>query len=81
MALLALAGHPLEKVSEAALHGALSVWDIDATFAWIALGLAIRISTGSRDDPIATHGYDHPRPVSVWPLAWSMHTVRSCLAR
>ena len=57
-ALLELAGHPLERVSEAALHSAFSLWDIDANFAWIALDLAMRISTGSRDDPIAMHDHD-----------------------
>ena len=55
VALLELAGHPLEKVSEAALHGALSLWDADANFAWIALDLAIRISTASRDAPPNPH--------------------------
>ena len=58
-ALLTLAGHPLEKISEAALDAALSVWDVDANFAWIALNLAIRLSVGSRDKPISPYGYDH----------------------
>jgi hypothetical protein len=57
--LLTLAGHPLEKVSEAALDASLSLWEVDANFAWIALNLAIRLSVGSRDKPIPPYGYDH----------------------
>jgi hypothetical protein len=59
VALLTLAGHPLEKVSETALASALALWDIDANFAWIALNLAIRLSVGSRDRIVSAYGYDH----------------------
>jgi hypothetical protein len=55
LTLLELAGHPLDGVSEAALQGALSLWDFDANFAWIALDLAIRISTASREAPPDPH--------------------------
>ena len=77
-ALLELAGHPLERVSQAALHGAFSLWDIDANFAWIALDLAIRISTGSRDDPIA---HDHDPAAARKRLAASVeHAGRALLS-
>jgi hypothetical protein len=59
IALLSLAGNPLEKVSEAALDASLSLWDVDANFAWITLNLAIHLSVGSRDKPISPYGYDH----------------------
>jgi hypothetical protein len=58
-ALLTLAGHPLEAVSEAALSACLSLWDYDANLAWIALNLGIRLSTGSHDEAISAFGYDH----------------------
>jgi hypothetical protein len=57
--LLKLAGHPLEKVSQAALDACLSLSEIDANFAWITLNLAIHLSVGSRDKPISPYGYDH----------------------
>jgi hypothetical protein len=58
-ALIRLAGHPLEAVSEMALRGALSLWDVNANFAWIALNLAIRLSVGSRDRIVSPYGYDY----------------------
>jgi len=58
-ALLRLAGHPLEEVSEAAIESALSVWELDNNFALIALNLAIQLSIGSMDVPVSVYGYDH----------------------
>jgi hypothetical protein len=55
LTLLELAGHPLEEVSQAALRGALSLWDVDANFAWLALDLGIRLSTASRETPPDPH--------------------------
>jgi hypothetical protein len=78
-ALLALAGHPLEKVSEAALDACLSLWDLDAEFAWIALRLAIRLSIGSVDQPISAYGYDHTTQPSR--IAMALDTALAELAR
>jgi hypothetical protein len=41
--LLALAAHPLECVSLAAVKAALSLWDIDARLAWAALSIALTL--------------------------------------
>ena len=41
-ALLRLAGHPLEEVSEKAISVALSMWGSDPVFAWAALRLGVR---------------------------------------
>lgn len=47
-ALYSLCAHPLETVSVAALEAALSCWDRDSRFAWIALDLGMRIARGVR---------------------------------
>jgi hypothetical protein len=57
--LLRLAGHPLEEVSEKAIGAALSLWQVDARFAWAALNLGVRISTGSKRVRPSAFGYDH----------------------
>ncbi|RWM76525.1 MAG: ATP-binding protein [Mesorhizobium sp.] len=59
-ALLTLAGHPLEQVSEEAIASALSLWDANPQLAWVALELGTQLSTGSHASPISAHGYDHP---------------------
>ncbi|RVJ89056.1 NACHT domain-containing protein [Sinorhizobium meliloti] len=58
-ALLTLAGHPLEQVSEEAIASALSLWSCYPALSWVALTLAIQLSTGSHDAPISAYGYDH----------------------
>jgi hypothetical protein len=58
-ALLTLAGHPLEQVSEEAIACALSLWSCYPALSWVALTLGIQLSTGSHDAPISAYGYDH----------------------
>ena len=51
-ALIRLAGHPLDAVSVGAIAESLSLWDLDANFALIALNLGIRLSIGSIEFPV-----------------------------
>lgn len=51
-ALLRLAGHPLDAVSVGAIAESLSLWNLDANFALIALNLGIRLSIGSMELPV-----------------------------
>lgn len=46
--LYALCGHPVDGVSLAAFEAALSGWNDDKRFAWIALDLAVRLAEGTR---------------------------------
>jgi hypothetical protein len=57
-ALLRLAGHPLEEVSEKAISAALSMWGRDPVFAWAALRLGVSISLGSRTARPVDDEYD-----------------------
>jgi hypothetical protein len=57
-ALLRLASHPLEEVSEKAISVALSMWGRDPVFAWAALRLGARISLGTRAVRPAAYEYD-----------------------
>jgi hypothetical protein len=57
-AILRLGGHILEEISEQALSVALSMWDRDPNFAWVALRLGVRLSTGSRLERRNVYGYD-----------------------
>ena len=58
-ALLSLAAHIVEEVSDRALSTALSMWDRDSHFSWVALRLGISISLGSREAPPSAFGYSH----------------------
>lgn len=57
--LLTLGGHPLIEVSAAAINAAYSVWDVDPSFAWIALSLAICVASGQRGLALSPFGYSH----------------------
>jgi hypothetical protein len=57
-ALLRLAGHPLEEISEKAMSVALSMWSRDPNFAWAALRLGAVLSLGSRSVRPVAYGYD-----------------------
>jgi hypothetical protein len=57
--LLRLAGHVLEEVSESAIAIALSLWERDAAFAWIALKLGAQISIGVHSARRSAFGHDH----------------------
>ena len=46
-ALIRLACHPLEKVSQAAFGAALAAWDDHPAFAWAALDLGLKLSVGN----------------------------------
>lgn len=59
-ALLRLAGHPLEAVSESAFAAALSLWNLDANFALIALNLGIRTSISSTNATLPAHFFHDP---------------------
>jgi hypothetical protein len=53
-ALIRLAAHPRQSISQAAIGAMLSLWDMDKRFAWIGFDLAISLSighwNGNRDD-------------------------------
>jgi hypothetical protein len=56
-ALIRLAGHPLEKVSETAIGGTMALYNQDPEFAWTAFRLGLKLSTadGART---STHAFD-----------------------
>lgn len=59
-ALLGLAAHPYEQVSEAALAEAMGCWQASPQYAWAALNLGIALSIGSwAPGRISAYGYDH----------------------
>ncbi len=59
-ALIHLAAHPLEQVSEAAFSAAFAVWDEDPAFAWAALGLGLRLSVGdATEERASSRRFDH----------------------
>jgi hypothetical protein len=57
-ALLSLAAHPYEQISEAALAEAMGCWDIDARLGWAALNLGVALSIGKwNPERVSAYGY------------------------
>jgi hypothetical protein len=56
--LLELASHPLDQVSEEAIGAALGLWQDDANFAFVALDLGLKFSTGLRHTIRSAYGYE-----------------------
>ena len=60
LALIRLAGHPLEQVSQAAFDAAFAAWDEDPAFAWTALDLGLRLSVGNvAEERASPRRFDH----------------------
>jgi hypothetical protein len=58
-ALLRLAGHPLEQVSQTAIGAAMALWDQDPAFAWKAFDLGLKLSVGTAEGLQASrYGHD-----------------------
>jgi hypothetical protein len=59
-ALIRLAGHPLEQVSQAAIGAAFAAWDEDPAFAWATLDLGLRLSVGNAlEERSSPRRFDH----------------------
>lgn len=56
--LLEMAAHPLDQVYQEAIGAALGLWQHDESFAWIALDMGLRLSTGLRHTIRSAYGYD-----------------------